>query len=113
MTTILIIEDVPGVRMLLALALSDRYTVLEANGGEEGVRMFREHKIDLVITDLSMPNFDGFQVMREIKALDPTVKIIAHSALIPQPDVRAMALAASADACLAKPVSLDQLDRIV
>jgi CheY-like chemotaxis protein len=111
--TILIIEDVAEVRMMLAMVLEQSYPVLVASSGEEGWRLFQEQKIYLVITDLSMPGMDGFQVMLELRAINPKVKIIAHSGLIAQPIISQMAISAGADACLAKPVNIELLENIV
>jgi CheY-like chemotaxis protein len=112
--TILIIEDVAEVRMMLAMVLEQSYkVVLVASSGEEGLRLFQEQKVSLVITDLSMPGMDGLQVMLELRAINPKVKIIAHSGLIAQPIISQMAISAGADACIAKPVNITLLENIV
>lgn len=95
------------------MSLEKSYPVLVASNGEEGLRLFQEQKIYLVITDLSMPGMDGFQVMIELRAIDPKVKIIAHSGLLAQPIIKQMAISAGADVCIAKPVNTTLLENIV
>jgi DNA-binding response OmpR family regulator len=66
---ILVIEDEPDSRMPLSLALkSSGYIVFGAENGEEGLRIFKEEKPDLVILDVMMPVMDGWEVLKRIKA---------------------------------------------
>ena len=59
------------------------YQVLTASDGSEAVAIFAEHKgkIDLVVTDMMMPVLDGAATIRELRRLDPNVRIIAASGL--------------------------------
>ncbi len=66
---ILVVEDDSDARMMLSLALkSSGYIVLGAENGEEGIKLFKEEKPDLVILDVVMPMMDGWEVLRRIKA---------------------------------------------
>ncbi len=66
---ILVIEDESDARMMLSLALkSSGYIVFGAENGEEGLKLFKEEKPDLVILDVVMPLMDGWEVLRRIKA---------------------------------------------
>ena len=56
--------------------VNDVYT---ASDGHEGIAVYREHKPDIVITDIMMPGIDGLEMIREIKKIDPTVKVIMIS----------------------------------
>jgi DNA-binding response OmpR family regulator len=81
MTKILIIEDDPEVRQTLIYLFEDEgYDVIVAEDGAKGVKKFASDHPDLVITDVFMPNQEGFQTIREILALKPEAKIIAASA---------------------------------
>ncbi len=51
-----------------------------ADDGEEGLKLFRENSIDLVITDINMPNMDGLQMSQEIKKINSDIEIIITSA---------------------------------
>ena len=80
MTTILIIDDEPPVRDSIRHVLEiAKYQVLEAANGAAGIKLYREHKPSLVITDMLMPDKDGFEIIREIRGLDPRARIIVMS----------------------------------
>jgi len=66
---ILIMEDEPDALMMLSMALkSAGYVVFGAPDGEEGLKIFREEKPDMVILDVVMPRMDGWEVLQRIKA---------------------------------------------
>lgn len=74
---VLVVEDDPRVlRLLKDLLISDGYTVTTAVDGEEGLRSFKPGQIDVVVTDVKMPRMDGLEMMKALKALDPTVEVI-------------------------------------
>ena len=78
--TILIIEDHTSARMLLARVLEDvGYQVCEAANGREGLERFRVQPVDLVITDLEMPEMNGLEVILELTRAFLDVKVIAMS----------------------------------
>lgn len=78
--TILIIEDHTSVRMLLARVLEDAgYQVCEAVNGRQGLERFRAQPVDLVITDLEMPEMNGLDVILELTHAFLDVKVIAMS----------------------------------
>lgn len=85
MAHILIIEDEQTIRTVIrrALVLAG-YEVTEAFDGEDGMELFRESPADLVVTDLQMPRKDGLQVIRELRADFPDVKIIAITGFAPK-----------------------------
>jgi CheY-like chemotaxis protein len=74
--TILVVEDDRYLRRAAEAKLRQRgYRVLLAADGEEGLRLARTSKPDLVLLDLIMPKLQGFEVLRQLKA-DPTTKAI-------------------------------------
>ena len=80
MARILIIDDEPQIRSMLKLMLErDGYEVVEAPDGMEGIRIYRQNPVDLIITDLIMPNKDGIGMIIDLKKEFPDVKIIAMS----------------------------------
>jgi CheY-like chemotaxis protein len=80
MKRILIIDDEPQIRSMLRLMLErDGYEVFEAPDGIEGIRFYRQNPVDLIITDLIMPNKDGIGMIIELKKEFPEAKIIAMS----------------------------------
>lgn len=73
---ILIIEDEPMFRRILTMLLRrGGYTVLVAETGKEGYALAREHKPDLVLLDLLLPELAGVDVLQKMKA-DPSIKHI-------------------------------------
>jgi two-component system cell cycle sensor histidine kinase/response regulator CckA len=77
--TILLVEDEDAVRSFAARALRMRgYTVLEAPGGEVALDIVRRHQgaIDLVISDVVMPNMDGPTLVRAASRLRPEMRVI-------------------------------------
>jgi len=74
---ILVIEDEKNIREVLEEILSSAgHTVTQAENGEEGIQLFKTHKIDLVITDLGMPGMSGWEVADKIKDLNPHTPVI-------------------------------------
>jgi two-component system, cell cycle sensor histidine kinase and response regulator CckA len=77
--TILLVEDEEGLRGLNARGLSSRgYTVLQAGNGVEAIELFDAQKgeIDLVVSDVVMPEMDGPTLLKELRARKPDIKII-------------------------------------
>jgi PAS domain S-box-containing protein len=69
MTTILVVDDEAVNRDIARTLLSRKgYTVLEASGGAEGLRTAIRARPDLVVTDMLMPDMDGYQLVRELRA---------------------------------------------
>ena len=80
MARILIIDDESQIRSMLRLMLERvGYEIAEAPDGIEGIRQYRENPVDLIITDLIMPNKDGIGMIIDLKKEFPKVKIIAMS----------------------------------
>lgn len=67
---VLVVDDEKGVRTYLEEVLTPRYAVRLASDGNEGLEMAREHTPDLVISDVVMPNVDGFELCRSIRSDD-------------------------------------------
>ena len=80
---ILLVDDAAFMRMTIKNCLSKAGydTLLEAADGQEAVNVYNTEKPDLVIMDITMPNKDGIQALKEIKASDPESKIVMCSAM--------------------------------
>ncbi len=73
---ILVIDDEEEVRDTLSKILSKgHHQVMVAQDGKEGIRLFKENKFDLVLTDLGMPGLSGWEVCRAIKRLSPQTPV--------------------------------------
>jgi YesN/AraC family two-component response regulator len=80
MARILLIDDDDAVRTTLRLTLVHfGHTVIEARNGKEGMERFQHANVDLVITDIVMPEKDGLEVVMELRERHSSVKIIAIS----------------------------------
>ena len=77
---IVIIDDDELVRGMMANALRKKgFTVIEAGDGNEGLQVILHQSIDLVITDMLMPDKEGIETIIEIREIRPDIKIIAMS----------------------------------
>jgi two-component system cell cycle sensor histidine kinase/response regulator CckA len=108
--TILLVEDEEGLRALNARGLSSRgYTVLEASNGVEAIEAFARHgQVDLVVSDVVMPEMDGPTLLKELRQRDPKVKIIFVSGYAEEAFSRNLP-SQEQYAFLAKPFTLKQL----
>jgi DNA-binding response OmpR family regulator len=78
MANILIIDDERSVRSLLRAVLeSENHHVFEASNGRVGLELYRERSFDLIITDLTMPEMDGLDLISELTRSFLSVKVIA------------------------------------
>lgn len=77
---ILVIEDDDILRALMRKMLTrSGYEVVEAADGSYAVQLYREHDIDLIVTDLFMPDTEGMEVIRQLRQESQEAKIIAIS----------------------------------
>jgi len=72
---ILLVDDDPRIRSLVAATLGKEYTLLHAATGEEALEIIREQKPDLVLLDIMMPGMDGYDVCLQIKSSPETRRI--------------------------------------
>ncbi|MGB8274692.1 MAG: PAS domain-containing protein [Alphaproteobacteria bacterium] len=109
--TVLLVEDEDAVRLFSARALRNKgYKVLEARGGETAIEIFKNLKepIDLLVTDIVMPDMDGPALVDWVRARQPGMRVICISGYAEETFRRK--LDATADVhFLAKPFSLEQL----
>jgi DNA-binding NtrC family response regulator len=86
--TILVVEDIDIVlQHTCEILRKDGFKVLSASDGEQALKIYQESpdKIDLILTDVIMPGKDGMQLMENVKAIDPEMKVILTS-VIPLPE---------------------------
>ena len=110
---ILIIDDEKNIREGLSAALEmEGYNTVLAENGKQGLELFAKGDIDLVITDLRMPEVTGEQVMQKILSENPGVPVIVltgHGSI----DSAVDAMRLGAYDFLTKPLNLDRLTLIV
>ena len=107
--TLLVVEDDTAMRNLLREALEeDGYTVETAAGGRAGIERVKQGGIDLVVSDVKMPDLDGLDMLREIKAVSPSPHVITITAF-GSIDTAIRAVKLGAFDYITKPFDVDQL----
>ncbi len=106
---ILLVEDDRGLGMIVKAFLDAHgYPTTLCLNGEEAWNNFRSSHYDLCITDVLMPVMDGFTLVKQIKALQPTMPVIILTAKKDQDDVLE-GFSMGADDYVTKPFSMDEL----
>jgi CheY-like chemotaxis protein len=110
-TTILLVDDDPGVRYALTEVLRDRgYRVIAVDSGTRALAALEG--IDVVVTDLSMPGMDGLELVSQISARAPALPVILLTAHGSDSLVR-IASSRGACRCLSKPFDIDDIARAI
>jgi CheY-like chemotaxis protein len=111
MRTILVVEDYEDVRGMLKILLeSEHFYVLEAATGAEALTTVKNWLPDVILMDLALPGFDGFETIRRIRKIDgfqntPIIILTAYSGQ----SIYETALRAGTDYFMAKPIDFDEL----
>jgi DNA-binding response OmpR family regulator len=103
--TILLVDDEEAVQKLLTYPLErDGYRVVQARDGDEALRRFDEHAVDLVVLDVMLPKLDGLEVCKRLRAISH-VPIIMLTARDDEVD-KVLGLELGADDYITKPFSI-------
>jgi CheY-like chemotaxis protein len=107
---ILIVEDIEANHMFIAAALKRTNSqLLWAKDGLEAIEMCKEYdSIDLVLMDIRLPQLDGYEATRQIKAFRPDLPIIAQTAYV-MSNEKGTVLQAGCDDLITKPIRLNIL----
>jgi two-component system, chemotaxis family, chemotaxis protein CheY len=82
MATIMVVDDAMFMRKKCAQVLSQNgYTVVEAGNGREAVTAYQASKPDAVLLDITMPDMDGLQALKELLKIDPNARVSMCSAM--------------------------------
>ena len=107
--TIVVADDEPGIRDLLRDILAAAgYQILEAKNGRDAMQQVRTAHVDLLITDLAMPEQEGIETIQALHRERPELEVIAISGQFAGSGLR-VAEALGAQASLAKPIQADKL----
>ena len=112
MARVLVVDDEAQVRGLIRLILQpEGCTVVEASDGKRAIKYIQEGGIDLVISDIVMPDMDGLELIKGIRSINPGLKILAISGAGKEGPGLYLNIAENfgADAILVKPFAPDQL----
>ena len=106
---VLVVDDEPTLSDLLAMALRyEGWDVRAAADGSSAVRAAREFRPDAVVLDVMLPDFDGLEVLRRLRAETPEVPVLFLTAKDAVED-RIAGLTAGGDDYVTKPFSLEEL----
>ena len=110
MAKILIVDDAAFMRMMIKdiLTKNGYEVVAEAANGVEAVELYKSHQPDLVTMDITMPEMDGIEAVKQIKAVNPAAKVIMCSAMGQQSMVMD-AIKAGANDFIVQPFQADRV----
>ena len=110
---ILVVEDNPkNLKLVRDVLTYAGYEVIEATSGEDGVRLAAELGPDLILMDLQLPGIDGAEALRQIRATETAVPVVAVTAFAMNND-RTRAFDAGFDGYVEKPISVRALPQQV
>ena len=108
-STVLVVDDEASILETLSSILEDEgYHTITAPSGEKGLEMFLKHSPDVILLDVWMPDMDGIETLKQIRAKDKDVAVImisGHSNI----DTAVQAIKHGAYDFLEKPLSLDKI----
>ena len=105
----LVVDDEVNIAELLAMALRyERWDVDVAHTGTAAVKAVRKHEPDVVVLDMMLPDFDGLEVLRRVRAIAPTLPVLFLTARDAVED-RVAGLTAGGDDYVVKPFSLEEV----
>lgn len=104
---ILVVDDIPtNVKLLEARLMAEYFQVLTATNGEDALALCESGQCDMVLLDIMMPEMDGFEVCKRLKANPETMHLpVVMVTALDQPEDRIKGLEAGADDFLTKPVN--------
>ena len=110
MAKILIVDDAAFMRMMIKnILIKEGYDVVgEAENGAQAVEKYKELKPDLVTMDITMPEMDGIEAVKEIKKINPSAAVIMCSAMGQQSMV-IEAIQSGAKDFIVKPFQADRI----
>ena len=112
MAKLLVVDDEPGVLFTLReIGQELGHTVLEARNGREALQQMSD-EVELVITDLAMPELDGIELLTQLRALYPDLPVVLLTARGSE-RVAVRAIKAGAFDYVAKPFDVDELELVI
>jgi DNA-binding response OmpR family regulator len=108
MANVLIVEDDASLRMLMNLRLKNRYSLSTAENGIQALKRIEEGNIDLIITDVMMPDMDGYTLVETLRSrgmITPVIIITAKDSI----SDKQQGFAAGTDDYMTKPINFEEL----
>ncbi len=108
MAKILIVEDEANIRLLLEIRLKSRYTVIAAANGAQALELIEQGGVDLIVTDIMMPEMDGYELVETLRARGDTTPVIMLTAKDTLTD-KGQGFMVGCDDYITKPVNFEEL----
>ncbi|MEN8152685.1 MAG: sigma-54 dependent transcriptional regulator [Acidobacteriota bacterium] len=110
---ILLVDDDPSIRDMLSIVLTkENYNVLIAENGKSAIENLKKNKIELIISDIKMPDISGIELLKKIKTVKSSIPVIMITAFASTADaIEAMKL--GAEDYVTKPFNLEELRIII
>lgn len=108
MANVIIVEDDANIRLLLEMRLKNRYNVITASGGRQALDLIGRGGIDVIVTDIMMPDIDGYNLISTLRSQGndtPVIMLTAKDAI----SDKGMGFAVGCDDYLTKPVNFEEL----
>jgi CheY-like chemotaxis protein len=107
MRTVLVVEDEPVIRELMAILLEEEgYTVRQATDGMEALETVEQYPVDLVLSDVKMPRLDGASLAHQLRARGDPLPVVLMSAVYAEVDLPGVQF-------LRKPINCEHLLDII
>ena len=111
--SILVVDDESAqLETLSGYLRKKKFNVYKADNGLEGVSIARNHSIDMVLTDMRMPEMTGIELLKAVKNLNPAIGVVVMTAYGSVDDA-VTAMKNGAEDYIQKPIDLDQLDLVI
>jgi len=111
--TLLLVEDNDGIREELIFNIGFWFKeVVEARNGLEGIEKFKEHSIDIILTDIKMPRLNGIDMVKQIRQMDKEVPIVFQTAFS-ENEFLLKAINMNVQGYVIKPINLQNLEEVI
>ncbi len=82
MPKVLVVDDAQFMRMRCARLLTENgFEVVEAENGAQAIQVYQQHKPDVVLMDITMPEMDGLTALKELRSRHPDARVVMLTAL--------------------------------
>jgi len=109
MSNILIVDDEQSYRQLLSLVFEgDRHQIRTATNGRDAIELIKREPVDVVLTDVRMPDMDGIELLRSAREFQPDIGVILMTAFASVETARE-AFKLGADDFIQKPFDVEEL----
>jgi CheY-like chemotaxis protein len=110
--TILVVDDEPGIRTMIQFELSQQgYDILTAESGAKALEILNGRTVNLILTDMRMPQMDGLELVSRVRQILPTIPIVLMTGFVEERVRKVQEQKVSGT--LNKPFTIDQLAEMV